>query len=105
MFSFFVFLLNHYFYCLTSSFFLLICGIVDMDVNDESSINTTHLNIHTVVAKEDDYYFCFSIQNIDDIPDYNKVYLTILILYLHFNNLLCRTQPIHIKIILIFFVF
>nr|KAJ0200607.1 hypothetical protein LSAT_V11C600308030 [Lactuca sativa] len=47
-------------------------GIVDIDLNVESSINTTQLNTKTVVAKPEDYYLRFQIKNIDDIPDYNE---------------------------------
>ncbi|CAH1439859.1 unnamed protein product [Lactuca virosa] len=46
-------------------------SIADIDLNVESSINTTQLNTQTVVAKPEDYYFHFHIKNIDDIPDYN----------------------------------
>ncbi|CAH1439860.1 unnamed protein product [Lactuca virosa] len=46
-------------------------SIADIDLNVESSISTTQLNTKTVVAKPEDYYFRFQIQNIDDIPDYN----------------------------------
>ncbi|CAH1443672.1 unnamed protein product [Lactuca virosa] len=47
-------------------------AIVDIDLNVESSINTTQLNTETIVAKPEDYYFRFQIKNIDDIPDYNE---------------------------------
>nr|KAJ0212478.1 hypothetical protein LSAT_V11C400195910 [Lactuca sativa] len=47
--------------------------IVDIDLNVESSINTTQLNTKTVVSKPEDYYLHFQIKNIDDIPDYNEV--------------------------------
>ncbi|CAH1431866.1 unnamed protein product [Lactuca virosa] len=47
-------------------------SIADIDLNVESSINTTQLNTETVVAKPEDYYIHFQIKNIDDIPDYNE---------------------------------
>ncbi|CAH1426927.1 unnamed protein product [Lactuca virosa] len=47
-------------------------AIADIDLNVESSINTTQLNTETVVAKPEDYYLRFQIKNIDDIPDYNE---------------------------------
>nr|KAJ0218669.1 hypothetical protein LSAT_V11C300153070 [Lactuca sativa] len=46
-----------------------------------SSINTTQLNIETFVAKPEDYYLRFPIKNIDDIPDYNEVYLILFIFF------------------------
>ncbi|CAH1433532.1 unnamed protein product [Lactuca virosa] len=46
--------------------------IADIDLNVESSINTTQLNTETVVAKPEDYYLRFQIKNIDDILDYNE---------------------------------
>nr|KAJ0217173.1 hypothetical protein LSAT_V11C300155850 [Lactuca sativa] len=46
--------------------------IVDIDLNVESSINTTQLNTKTFVAKPKDYYLRFQIKNIDDILDYNE---------------------------------
>ncbi|CAH1439858.1 unnamed protein product [Lactuca virosa] len=48
-------------------------SIVDINLNVESSINTTQLNTETVVAKPEDYYLRSQIKNIDDIPDYNEV--------------------------------
>ncbi|XP_052625951.1 uncharacterized protein LOC128132969 [Lactuca sativa] len=48
-------------------------SIVDIDLNVESSINTTQLNTKTFVAKPKDYYLRFQIKNIDDILDYNEV--------------------------------
>ncbi|KAL7616288.1 hypothetical protein Lser_V15G01849 [Lactuca serriola] len=47
-------------------------AIADIDLNVESSINTTQVNTKTVVAKPEDYYLPFQIKNIDDIPDYNE---------------------------------
>ncbi|CAH1431657.1 unnamed protein product [Lactuca virosa] len=46
--------------------------ISDMDLNVESSINNSQLNIDIVVANAEDYYLRFPIKNIDDIPDYNE---------------------------------
>ncbi|CAH1440297.1 unnamed protein product [Lactuca virosa] len=47
-------------------------SIADMDLNVESSINTSQLNTDTIVAKTEDYYLRSPIKNIDDIPDYNE---------------------------------
>ncbi|CAH1453375.1 unnamed protein product [Lactuca virosa] len=69
-----------------------------MDVNGDSSINTTHLNTHTVVAKADDYYLRFPIQNIDDIPDYNEeVGLSIMAIIIGFDLDEDRIKEINIS--------
>ncbi|CAH1453980.1 unnamed protein product [Lactuca virosa] len=52
-------------------------AIADIDLNVESSINTTQLNTETVVTNPEDYYLCFPIKDIDDIPDYNEVRVVI----------------------------
>lgn len=77
-------------------FFLPLYSLAAVDFNVELSNNVTQLNPGTVVAKPEDYYLLFAVKNIDDIPDYNEVYLIILII-LKFSITLLLELIIHVS--------